>query len=232
MVKPSTIFGSVSLAAHTTSDNILSQSFDYQQTFWIQTSPSTKSNPSPRWSVAGGTDTDLSVRNPTPANFSNTLYAFGGTDGVSTEPLTDVWELAIAGTLAANVATNPGAVTANWNKISFSSGLPNKVGESSVVLPGGTIAVFGGCNATDSNNNFNSSCAGQDGFIINSNSQSILSPSFCPAPRFQGSLAQNYNGKSSSFASQVFLLFGTFDHSEWDDGGGSVKGEVVCSHLI
>lgn len=211
------------------------QEFDIRQQFWVELNATSTKNPPGLWGMAGGTDTAVSVRVPTPPNFLNTLFVLGGTSESSTEPLSSAWNLVIDGALSENteLGNQGGAVSVEWqqNTLNLQTALPQKVGESSVVLPGGTaIVVNGGCNSTGSNQ-VNVSCAGQDTYIINPSGQPVLdpSPAPCPAPRYYGSLVNNYNGFTNAFASQVFLLFGAFDHSMWDDGGGSLKGEVVST---
>ena len=94
------------------------------------------------------------------------------------------------------------------------------------------IVVSGGCNVTT---DMGSSCATQDSFVLDINENSAISPPHpCPAPRVGAVLVPNENTFSSAFASQVFLLLGTFNTSLWQDGNGVEQGEVVsvCSRAI
>jgi hypothetical protein len=208
---------------------MIPQSYDFKDNFWVQTIPSSSNNPSKRWIGAGGTDAVRFLRNPPQANFPNTLYVFGGAAKDSADALSDAWELTIEGTLSPNVVGSSGGVTASWKALGWSPSLPQKIGLSSAVLPGGTLVVFGGCNAT-AGTNANASCASQDTYILDPSTRSTSPPpSFCPAPRLSGSLIPNYNGFSSAYATQAFLLFGAFDHNLWDDSNGYQKGEVVSN---
>jgi hypothetical protein len=178
--------------------------------------------PSPRWGASGGIDTQVSPINdpsglPGP---NNTVYLAGGTDGNGPVGISDVWELHLSGILSSNL---PNSSMGSWqyNPIGQLPALDNQAG----TIVGGQIVASGGCHTTLSSND---SCASQETYVLNAGTNMQISPGPCPAPRFGAALAQNFNGFSSGFSSQVFLLLGTFNSSMWDDGGGLQKGEVVC----
>lgn len=96
------------------------------------------------------------------------------------------------------------------------------------------IVVSSGCNLTTPPQNMSTSCATQDSFILDIQHKISISPPPCPAPRVGAVLVPNENTFSSAFASQVFLLLGTFNTSLWQDNNGLAQGEVVsaCSQAI
>lgn len=153
---------------------------------------------------------------------NNSFYLAGGQDNNSISPLSDVWRLNISGTLSPN---NPRQVFGSWDHMSVST-LPSVQGLAGAVISQQIISS-GGCKATTPANS-NNSCAVGDSFIINTLSRNSISPASCPAPRYDGVMAANMNGASSSFSSQAFLLLGTFNSGMWDDGGGLSNGEIVC----
>lgn len=105
---------------------------------------------------------------------------------------------------------------------------PGFVNQAGTVV-GGQVVAAGGCNTKSDSN---SSCALQSSYVLNTATNTPISPGACPAPRYGGALTQNFNSFSSSFSSQVFLLSGLFDNNMWNDGGGLAKGEVVNYRAI
>jgi hypothetical protein len=63
--------------------------------------------------------------------------------------------------------------------------------------------------------------------VIDAQHQTAISPGSCPAPRVGATLVPNFNGFSTAFASQIFLLLGNFNSSIWEDSNGLAQGEVV-----
>lgn len=136
-----------------------------------------------------------------------------------------MWRLNVSGTLSPN---NPNQVFGSWDSIHVST-LPSIQGPAGTLISQQIISS-GGCNATTSANS-DDSCAVGDSFVINTSSQSSISPASCPAPRYEGVMVANMNSASSGFSSQAFLLLGTFNSVMWDDAGGLSKGEIVCHFL-
>ena len=199
------------------------QEFDYNNQFWSQVNIS-PGGPSARWGASGGIDTQVAyLPDPTIAGPNNTVYMAGGTDSSGPISLSDIWKLHLSGTLSSNL---PNSSFGSWERASI-GGLPGFVDQAGTVV-GGQIIVTGGCNTTTS---LNSSCAQQSSFVLNTATNSEISPGSCTTPRFGGALAQNFNSFASSFSSQVFLLLGTFDGSKWNDDGALSKGEVVSQLL-
>ncbi|KAJ7591083.1 hypothetical protein C8J56DRAFT_1003660 [Mycena floridula] len=191
--------------------------YDFINQFWTQINVS-PGGPSPRYGAAGGIDIRTAPQQdrvvPGP---NNTFYYAGGYDGSKALPLSDVWRLSVSGTLSSNL---PHAVSGSWEFLNTST-LPSRVDIASTVLFQQIVAA-GGC-STLSNND---SCATGDSYIINTQTRTANTPGSCPAPRKGASLIPNLNTNSASFATQVFLLLGTFDQSEWSDDGALEKGEV------
>ena len=138
-----------------------------------------------------------------------------------------MWRLNVSGTLSPN---NPRQVFGSWESLSVST-LPSIQGPANTVISQQIISS-GGCTATTPANT-DDACAVGNSFIINTSSRGSISPTSCPAPRYDGVMVANMNGASSSFSSQAFLLLGTFDSDMWDDGEGLSRGEIVChaSHM-
>jgi hypothetical protein len=133
-------------------------------------------------------------------------------------PLSQIWRLDISGTLSANVESLVGT----WTKITAGN-------NTAVSGQGGTIVkeqlvAFGGCVATA---NPNISCAQPYSYVTDAVTQIAVSSEACAVPRIGTALVANKNAFSASFAPQVFVLFGLFNNSLWDDQGGLQKGEVV-----
>lgn len=155
------------------------------------------------------------------SGLNNSFYLVGGQNQNSVSPLSDVWQLNVSGTLSPN---NPHQVFGSWQSISVST-LPSMQGLASTVISQQIISS-GGCDGSTPADGSNG-CAVGNSFIINTLSQSSISPASCPAPRYEGVMVANMNGASSSFSSQAFLLLGTFDSNKWDDAGGLSRGEIV-----
>jgi hypothetical protein len=201
------------------------QEFDYNNQFWAEVSISS-GGPSPRWGASGGIDTQVApVNDPSGSpGPNNTIYLAGGTDGSGPIAISDIWELHLSGTLSSNL---PNSSAGSWQHSSIGK-LPAVANQAGTVV-GGKIVAAGGCNITSTSD---STCALQSSYVLDTGMNSQISPGPCPAPRIGAALAQNFDGFSSSFASQVFLLLGTFNDSLWDDGGGLQKGEVVCIGVL
>jgi hypothetical protein len=178
-------------------------------------------SPLPRWGASGGIDSSTA---PVPLlnGLNNTIYVTGGFDGTQATPLSDVWRLNISGTLSSNL---PNDTTANWDHITIGS-LPAKVGQAGTVISE-RIVTFGGCNSTSVG------CMPEpDSYVIDLQRLDTLSPKACPASRTSPVLVRNMNGFSPSFSSQVYLLLGTLNRSQWQDGNGLNNGEVVRSKMV
>lgn len=176
--------------------------------------------PSPRWGVSGGLDIQVAaISDPTIPGPNNTFYLAGGTTESGSISISDVWELHLAGTLSSNL---PNAVTGSWQHVPIGD-LPKLAKQAGTVV-GSQIIAASGCNTTTASND---SCAQQSSYVLQTDSTNEVSPGNCPAPRFGGAMARNYNAFSATFSTQVFLLAGIFNSSLWSDGGGLQKGEVV-----
>lgn len=177
--------------------------------------------PSPRWGASGGIDVRVApISDSTVPGPNNTVYLAGGVDEQGPVSLSDVWELHLSGALSSNL---PNSSFGSWQHVPIGK-LPAFVNQAGTVI-GGQIVAAGGCNSSTASDE---SCAQQGSYVLNTATNSQISPKACPAPRYGGALTQNFNSFSSSFASQVFLLLGLLDSSKWSDGGGLVNGEVVC----
>lgn len=198
------------------------QEFDFNNQFWSNISIA-PGGPSARWGAAGGIDTRIPpVQDPVLPGPNNTFYYAGGFGRSEADPLSDVWQLSIYGTLSSNL---PNSTTASWQPLKLNT-LPARVNiASTVVLQ--QIVAFGGC--TD--NSTNNSCARPETYIIDAHNLQSQSPGPCPSARKSAVLTPNLNTNSSSFSSQAFLMLGTFNQSLWDDEGGLDHGEVVSLFL-
>jgi hypothetical protein len=195
------------------------QEFDYINQFWNEVSIS-PGQPAPRWGASGGIDIYTApIQDPLVPGPNNTFYLAGGQSNGSALPLSDAWQLNISGTLSSNL---PNSVQGSWTLRPISL-LPPTFEQAGTVI-GEQVIVYGGCLTSP---NSNASCAGQSSYVIDMNTNTAISPGPCPAPRVGASLAPNFNTFSSSFASQVFLLLGTFDTDLWQDNGGLKMGEVA-----
>lgn len=183
--------------------------------------------PSSRWGASGGIDpTDT----PNSGNdVSNGFIIVGGSDAESNFPLSEIWELNITGTLASDVNSLQGI----WRDLSLSSNVPGKSDSGGALVPKSQarparIAITGGCGQNSSPLSANLTCIDTSTFVLTADPGSSASIAQCPAPRLGPVVVPNLNSASASFASQAFLLLGTFNESMWNDNGGLEKGEVVC----
>jgi len=200
---------------------LLPQEYDFNQQFWSQIKLS-PGGPSPRWGAAGGIDTSTPpIQDPIVPGPNNTFYLVGGYDGSQVDSLADVWRLNISGTLSSNLPYN---ASGSWDRVSLPISTP-KFNHSGVVISN-TIVLTGGCNSTTSLDD----CPQQASYIINSQLQTEVFPTACPAPRTGPVLVANLNKFTTTFSSQVFLLLGIVNNTKWDDGGALTKGEVVSAH--
>lgn len=156
---------------------------------------------------------------------NNTLYLAGGFDGQTMYPLSEVWRLNVSGTLSANL---PDQVVGSWERISVDRTLPTKVRQGGTIISQQIISI-GGCSTALEDSDEDSSCAQQDSYVVDLVSGSSISPGPCPAPRLDPVLVPNFNSYSTNFASQVLMSLGIVDKTQWNDGGGLDRGEVVCA---
>jgi hypothetical protein len=173
--------------------------------------------------AVGGIDTNIQFNLSGQLGPSNSFYLMGGISGsgsqLSPVPLSEIWQLDIAGTLSSNLVDS---LVGTWSKKS--------AGNSTAVSgEGGTIVkqqlvAFSGCIGTPKPN---VSCAQPYSYVTDAGTELSISPAVCVVPRIGAAVAANKNTFSSSFSSQVFVLLGLFNTSLWDDGGGLQKGEVV-----
>ena len=137
-------------------------------------------------------------------------------------PIDEVWQLEITGTLSSNLATN--YTSGTWSAQNVSDTPGSSVNQASAVL-GTSVVSISGCNTTADSSD---ACAESNSYVINAGpSLSETTPPLCPAPRYGGALVFNPSTASSSFATQVFLILGTFNSSYWNDQGGLQHGEVA-----
>ncbi|KAF7355307.1 hypothetical protein MSAN_01447100 [Mycena sanguinolenta] len=194
--------------------------FDWTNQFWHEVNISPGPSPSARWGSSGGID----IRVPPVADAvlpgpNNTFWLLGGQD--SQNSFSDLWRLNISGTLSSNL---PDDVEGSWEEISLKD-FPGSVGQGGGVIFQ-QIVTSGGCNDTLIPAE---SCTVQNAYVITSTRDTgTVAPALdCPAPRLSPTLIPNGNAFSTSFSSQMLLLFGTFNSSLWDDGGGMKDGEVA-----
>ncbi|KAK7061713.1 hypothetical protein R3P38DRAFT_2831102 [Favolaschia claudopus] len=193
--------------------------FDFTNQFWAQVNIS-PGGPSPRWGSRGGIDTRIAaVSDPVLPGPNNTFWLLGGQD--TSRSFSDLWRLNVSGTLSSNL---PDSSVGSWEQISLSD-FPGSVGQGGGVMSQQLI-TSGGCNDTLTPG---TSCAVQNTYIVTSNRETArAAPALnCPVPRLSPTLVPNGNKFSSSFSSQIFSLFGSFNSSLWDDAGGSKEGEVA-----
>lgn len=203
------------------------QEYDFNNQFWseVQLSPG---GPSARWGASGGIDIRaIPNQDPILPGPNNTFYLAGGFNGDSVDPLSDVWTLDVSGTLSSNL---PDSVHGSWEHLSIKN-LPGRVSQSGTVVMK-QIVASGGCNSSTTPTATNTTCAKQDSFIINTESLSAVSPGACPAPRISPVLVSNLNTFDTSFASQTFMVLGSFDSSLWQDSNGHSQGEVVSAFFL
>lgn len=156
------------------------------------------------------------------AGLNNSFYLSGGQNKDTISPLSDVWRLNLSGTVSPN---NQGQVFGSWEPVSVQNTLPSIQGLAGTVAYQQIISS-GGCNDTTPSNK-DEGCAVGNSFVTDTTSGRSIDPESCPAPRYEGVMVPNMNSASTSFASQMFLLSGTFDPDKWNDAGGLSKGEVV-----
>ncbi|KAL6309597.1 hypothetical protein BKA93DRAFT_722793 [Sparassis latifolia] len=220
--------GHVVIGGLDTNGNPLSDvwEYNYAYQYWTNVSMS-PGGPSARYGAVGGIDVrTFPATDPTLSTPNNTIYLAGGIDTSGVSSLSDVWRLNISGTLSPNV---PNGVVGSWEQVSISSSnVPTKVGAAGAVVSqlAEDIIAVGGCTTSVASS---SPCSEGDSYIINTQTSNVQAPSSCPAPRLDGTVVANLNGNSSSFTSQVFLLLGTVNSSQWQDDGGLQKGEVPFS---
>ncbi|KDQ64488.1 hypothetical protein JAAARDRAFT_166786 [Jaapia argillacea MUCL 33604] len=198
--------------------------FDYTYQFWSQVNLS-PGGPGARAGSSGGIDIRTpSTQDATSTYPNNSFYIAGGYDNTTTYPLSDLWQLDVTGTLSPNL---PSSINASWHQLSLHGSLPGKVSQGSAVISQQIISVDG-CTGTYGTND---SCAQGDSYVINTGSSNYISPASCPAPRFGPAVAPNLNTFSTNYATQVFLLLGTYNNSLWQDDGGLEHGEVAVLNV-
>jgi hypothetical protein len=174
----------------------------------------------------GGIDTNIPFNSSGSAGPTNTFLLMGGVQSsgskLSPVPLSEVWQLDISGTLSSNLVNS---LVGTWSK---KFGANNTVADA-VSGEGGTVVrlqlvAFSGCIGTASPN---TSCAQPYSYVTDTGTGLSVLPASCAVPRIGAAVVANQNSFSSSFNSQVFVLLGLFNSSNWDDGGGLQKGEVV-----
>lgn len=137
--------------------------FDITYNTWSEiTNVTSTSGPVPQmYGAVGGIDTSTQGGSQTIPN--NTMWLTHGTNGSAF--FTDLWAVVFGGTLA----TSGNALFVTWTKIPTTKGsLPEgrKV-TGGTILPGGRLAMYGGCNETTS-----SDCATSDVWSLNIGSNS------------------------------------------------------------
>jgi hypothetical protein len=114
-------------------------------------------------------------------------------------------------------------VMESWDQLPTTATLPAMTDQAGAIILNQLVAA-GGCTTVSVNG---TSCATGNSYVVNAMSGNTIAPAACPAPRIKPVLAPNLNGQSSNFASQVFMLLGTYNTSLWQDGNGLERGEVV-----
>ncbi|GJJ07332.1 hypothetical protein Clacol_001533 [Clathrus columnatus] len=199
--------------------------YDFLNEFWVSVD-TTNNGPSPRWGTSGGIDpTDT----PNSSNdVSNNFTIVGGSDMVSNFPLSEIWELSLTGTLASDFDTVQGV----WRNVSLSSRVLGKSDAGGALVPKTQarptrIVASGGCRQNSSPLSPNLNCVDSSTVVLTVDPGSSTSINQCPAPRLGPVMVPNLSSASASFASQAFLLLGTFNDSMWNDNGGLNNGEVA-----
>ncbi|KAF8592581.1 hypothetical protein K439DRAFT_1504033 [Ramaria rubella] len=199
--------------------------YNFLNQFWFNIALS-GSAPSPRWGSVGGIDP---AQIPTSGNNVSTVFNIaGGSDDTTVFPSSDLWQLSVTGTLASDVFSIEGL----WSDTSLSTNLPGKVEAGGALVSqsqatGTRIAISGGCGFNANPLNANVSCVDPSTYIVTVTPGSSIQLGQCPVPRLGPALVPNLNAALSSFASQSFMLLGTFDSSQWNDSGGLAQGEVA-----
>ena len=196
------------------------QEFDFTSQFWSKVQVS--GGPSARWGAAGGSDPRTAFD---PSSLANSFYVAGGFTADNTASLSDLWQLDITGTLSSNL---PNKTTGTWTQLHLqNTSLPSIGGSGNAVILDQAlqyVVAVGGCGSASQST---AACAQGPAYVIDVSDKTDVSAASCPAPRTGASLALNRNSFTSSFASQLFLLLGTFDSSQWQDDNGLQQGEVV-----
>jgi hypothetical protein len=195
------------------------QEYDFNNQFWSPVNVFHGPGPLPRWGASGGIDISTQpVQDPLLSGPNNTFYVAGGFNGTQASSLSDVWRLHISGTLSPNL---PNDTIASWDHLTIGQ-LPARGGQAGAVIAQQLTSV-GGCNSS-----LSASCTqGQDSYVIDVQRRAAVSPKACPAPRTSPVLVPNKNSFSTSFLSQVYLLLGTLNATQWQDDNGLNSGEVV-----
>ncbi|KAF7301663.1 hypothetical protein MIND_00731800 [Mycena indigotica] len=192
--------------------------FDFTNGFWSEIHITPGHGPAARWGASGGIDTRVAaVSDPVLPGPNNTFWYWGGSD--PSHSFSELWRLNVSGTLSSNLPDN---VVASWEQIHLPA-LPLITGQGGSVLKE-QVVTMGGCNATSSPDE---NCAIQATYLINGGSSTDAIALNCPAPRLTPVVIPNGNTFSASFASQMFVMLGTFNSSLWDDGAGLKHGEVA-----
>ncbi|KAF8528839.1 hypothetical protein BU17DRAFT_79994 [Hysterangium stoloniferum] len=199
--------------------------YSFLNQFWVEVNVSGPA-PSPRWGTFGGID-PANVADS--ANNVSTVFNIGG--GSNNEIVfasSDLYQLVVTGTLAADLTTIQGV----WKNISLSSFLPGKTDAGGALISQtqarpARIVVTGGCGSNAAPLLTNISCVDPANYVLTVSPQSSISPAQCPAPRLGPVMVPNLSGASTAFLSQSFMLLGIFDGSAWNDDGGLSKGEVA-----
>lgn len=132
----------------------------------------------------------------------------------------------VSGTLSSNL---PNDVSASWSRLKINSNINARVSVGGTVIGQQVVAVGGCTSATPTDAVVGGTCAVQDTQVIDTSTGDVNNIAPCIAPRVDPAVVPNMCQSSSNFARQAFVLFGTFNSSLWDDGGGLEKGEVVSS---
>lgn len=199
--------------------------FDYNNQFWSNVNTSSSTTTPALLGAVGGIDMNIPFNSSGLLGPTNTFYLMGGVQSsgsqLSPVPLSEVWQLDISGTLSSNLVNS---LVGTWSKKSVT----NSTAAAAVSGEGGTIVkeqlvAFSGCVDTPSPN---TSCAQPYSYVTDASTGLSVLPASCAVPRIGAAVVANQNTFSSSFHSQVFVLLGLFNASDWNDGGGLQKGEV------
>ena len=202
------------------------QEFDYNNQFWSNVNTSSSPAAPALLGAVGGIDINIPFNSSGLLGPTNTFYLMGGVQSsgsqLSPVPLSEIWQLDISGTLSSNLVNS---LVGTWSKKSVA----NNTAAAAVSGEGGTVVkeqlvAFSGCIGTA---NPNTSCAQPYSYVTDASTGLSVLPAPCAVPRIGAAVVANQNTFSSSFNSQVFVLLGLFNSSDWSDGGGLQKGEVV-----
>ena len=203
------------------------QAYDFQDQFWTSVTLY-GTPPSPRWGAHGGIDPANVATSAN--NVSTALNIAGGADNKTALSSSDLWQLNVTGTLASDLITIQGV----WSNLPLSSPLPGKIEAGGAIISQtqatqARIVISGGCGPNANPTHADVSCVDPSSYVLTVSPTSSITIGQCPAPRLGPVLVPNLNTASSTFASQAFMLLGTFDPSRWNDGEGLSKGEVVSN---